>query len=89
MVQWLGLGAFTAWVQSLVMELRSCKLSGTAPPKKKKKKKKFFYIPLPQDEVQNLQCAIYGIYQELPTYHPFFSSFIPTKSSLRFGYNVI
>ena len=35
-VQWLGLGAFTAvvWVQSLVRELRSCKLRGTAKKKK-------------------------------------------------------
>ena len=36
-VQWLGLGAFTAgvWVRSLVGELRSCKVR-----KKKKRKKK-------------------------------------------------
>ena len=35
-VQWLGLGAFTlvAWVQSLVGELRSYKLQGTAKWKK-------------------------------------------------------
>ena len=80
----LVLSLLRAWVQSLVMELRSCELSGTATHTHKK----FDDIPLPQNEVQNLQCAIYGIYQELPTHHPFFSSFIPTKSSLRFGYNV-
>ena len=34
---WLGLGAPWAWVQSLVGELISCKLSGAA-------KKKKFYI---------------------------------------------
>ena len=39
-VQWLGLGAFIAmaWLQSLVRELRSCKLA--VQPKGKKKKKK-------------------------------------------------
>ena len=39
MVQWLGLGAFTAMaqVQSLVRELRSCKLHSVAKKKKKKK----------------------------------------------------
>ena len=38
MVQWLGLGTFTgrAWVQSLVGEIRSCKLRGMAKLKKKK-----------------------------------------------------
>ena len=37
-LQWLGLSAFTAqaWVQSLVRELRSCRLHGTAQKKKKK-----------------------------------------------------
>ena len=37
-VQWLGLSAFTAvaQVQSLVRELRSCKLCGVAKKKKKK-----------------------------------------------------
>ena len=41
-LQWLGLSAFTAqaWVQSLVRELRSCRLHGTAPPKKNYPKKK-------------------------------------------------
>ena len=41
MVQWLGLGAFTAvaGVQSLVGELRSCKPHGVA---KKIKKRDFF-----------------------------------------------
>ena len=36
MVQWLGLGTFTAraWVQSLVRELRSHKMHGTAKKKK-------------------------------------------------------
>ena len=40
MVQWLGLGAFTdvAQVQSLVRELRSHKLRGTAKTNKKQKK---------------------------------------------------
>ena len=39
-VQWLGLGAFIAmaWLQSLVRELRSCKLA--VQPKEKKKKKR-------------------------------------------------
>ena len=39
MVQWLGLGAFTAvaWVQSLVGELRSYKLCSAAKKKKKEK----------------------------------------------------
>ena len=47
MVQWLGLGAFTAvaQVQSLVGELRSCKPCGAT----KKKKKKFLYPPNPPD----------------------------------------
>ena len=38
MVQWLGLGVFSAgaWVQSLVRELGSCKMSGVAKKKKKK-----------------------------------------------------
>ena len=42
MVQWLGLGTFTAaaWVQSLVGELKSCKLHGVAKKKKKEKKNK-------------------------------------------------
>ena len=37
MLQWLGLGAFTAgaWVQSLVRELRSCKPGGAAKKKEK------------------------------------------------------
>ena len=41
MVQWLGLGAFTAWtqVQSPVGKLKSHKLYGTA---EKKKKSKFY-----------------------------------------------
>ena len=40
-VQWLGLRAFTAgtWVQCLLEELRSQKLSGAAKKKKKKKRK--------------------------------------------------
>ena len=39
--QWLGLGAFTAGtqVQSLVRELRSCKMCSVAKKEKKKKKK--------------------------------------------------
>ena len=39
MVLWLGLGAFTAGarVQSLLVELRSCKPRGAAKKKKKKK----------------------------------------------------
>ena len=38
--QWLGLSTFTAmaWAQSLVGELRSCKLQGTA-----KNREKFIY----------------------------------------------
>ena len=35
-VQWLGLCAFTAWVQSVVRELRSYKPCGAAKGKKKK-----------------------------------------------------
>ena len=37
-VQWLGLGVFTAgaWVQSLVRELGSYKVSGVAKKKRKK-----------------------------------------------------
>ena len=36
-LQWLGLSAFTAqaWVQSLVRELRSCRLHSTAKTKKR------------------------------------------------------
>ena len=45
MVQWLGLGTFTAmaWVQSLVRELRSYKPLGV--DKKKKKRKKEGLLP--------------------------------------------
>ena len=41
-VQWLGLWTFTAtaWVQSLVRELRSHKLHGVAKKKRKKEKKR-------------------------------------------------
>ena len=43
-VQWLGLGAFIAmaWLQSLVRELRSCKLAVQPKGKKKKKAKARF-----------------------------------------------
>ena len=42
-VQWLGLGAFIAmaWLQSLVRELRSCKLAVQPKEKKKKAKARF------------------------------------------------
>ena len=45
-VQWLGPGAFTAraWVQSLVEELRSCKLHGAAINKKKNKNKSHLIV---------------------------------------------
>ena len=48
MVQWLGLGAFTAvaQIQSLVRELRSHKPRGSAKKKKKKKKEKIGKLDL-------------------------------------------
>ena len=54
MVQWLGLGTFTArpWVQSLVKELRSHKLCGEAKKKKKDNKKRKGLWHLSKVEVQ-------------------------------------
>ena len=43
-VQWLGLQAFIARVQSLVEELRSCKPQGTSKREKKKKEKEHLYV---------------------------------------------
>ena len=48
-VWWLGIGAFTAvvWVQTLVRELRSCKLCGVAKKKKKEESSKKENLHLP------------------------------------------
>ena len=59
-VQWLGLGAFTAvaQVQSLVGELRSCKLHGMARPKKKKKKSYLKHTEEPKETYSDINWEI-------------------------------